>query len=189
MLFPLKRQDTCLAELPFGDPVDGLLGHVRVSAKNADQVLGELLSPGGFQVSRHAVLVVLLVQHFDRRENRAGPELGLDALLDQLSTRGDELVNNAVKISLQRADELNRLYYRAQEVTGKPLDSSDFNLYLEKQENKGKFRTITEAGEAYLSPHIQAKTIADGIKEGVKAANAAESGKHVLGTTPGPATN
>lgn len=107
-----------------------------------------------------------------------------------VKTRGDELVNNAVKISIQRADELNRIYYRSERETGEPFDSAKFNTFLESPEAKAaRYPTITAAYEAYVAPVVQAKTIADARKEGAAAARAEDSGKHVPGTTPGPAVN
>ena len=107
-----------------------------------------------------------------------------------VKTRGDELVNNAVKIAVQRADELSRVYSRHERETGKPFDSADFNTYLEKPEVKALgFRTITQAYESYIAPVAQAKIIADAKAEGAAAARAEDSGKHVPGTTPGPAVN
>jgi hypothetical protein len=109
---------------------------------------------------------------------------------ETIKARGDEFVNNAVKIAVQRADELNRIYARHADLTGKPFDSVDFNAFLEKPEIKAKgFRTLNDAYEAYASPVVQAKALADGIKEGVKAATSAQSGQHVPGTTPAPASN
>ena len=103
-----------------------------------------------------------------------------------VKTRGDELVNNAVKISIQRADELNRIYGRHERETGKAFDSADFNAFLEKPENKARgFRTITEAYEAYSAPQAMERE----VDRRFKAKVAADSGQHVPGTTPAPATN
>lgn len=102
-----------------------------------------------------------------------------------IQKRGDELVNNAVKLSVQRTDQLLRLYSRATELTGKPLDSVAFNEFLEKDENKGKFRSIEEAGEAFLAPVAKEKEIEAEVTKRV----AAKSGSNVPGTTPAPSTN
>ena len=66
--------------------------------------------------------------------------------------RGDELVNNAVRLSVQRADELNRIYSRHEHEVGKPFDSSDFNAFLEKPEVKARgYRSITDAYNDYVA--------------------------------------
>ena len=105
---------------------------------------------------------------------------------DVVKARGDELVSNAVKISLQRADELNRIYSRHAAETGKPFDSTDFNTFLEKPESKARgYRTITQAYEDYVAPQTQERTIAAEVDKRLKA----ESGRHVPGTTPAPSVN
>jgi hypothetical protein len=107
-----------------------------------------------------------------------------------IKTRGDELVNNAVRIAVQRSDELSRIYGRHEREVGKPFDSAEFNTFLEKPETKAKgFRTLTDAYEAFVGPVVQEKTIATKVAEGVKTALAARSGENVPGTTPAPATN
>jgi hypothetical protein len=107
-------------------------------------------------------------------------------IADVVKTRGDELVNNAVKIALQRSDELNRIYMRHQTETGKPFDTTDFNTYLEKPEIKAKgFRTITEAYDAYVAP----QSLEREVDKRVTAKLAEKSGQTVPGTTPAPATN
>jgi hypothetical protein len=121
----------------------------------------------------------------DKRLEKIGETIEAK-VADVVKSRGDELVNNAVKISLQRADELNRVYSRHEKETGKPFDSADFNAYLEKPEIKARgFRTITEAYEAYVAPVVLEKKLADAHDAGVKEG----SGKHVPGTTPAPSTN
>ena len=106
---------------------------------------------------------------------------------DVVKTRGDELVNNAVKISIQRADELNRIYGRHEREVGKPFDSADFNTFLEKPEVKARgYRTITDAYNDYVAPVVQQKTIEKGIEDGIKARSGSSA---VPGTTPPPATN
>ena len=106
---------------------------------------------------------------------------------DVVKTRGDELVNNAVKISIQRADELNRIYGRHEREVGKPFDSADFNTFLEKPEVKARgYRTITDAYNDYVAPVVQQKTIEKGIEDGIKARSGSAA---VPGTTPPPATN
>jgi hypothetical protein len=111
-------------------------------------------------------------------------------IADAVKTRGDELVNNAVKISIQRADELNRIYYRAEKETGAPFDSAKFNDFLESPAGKAaRYPSITAAYEAFVAPVVTERTIATKVAEGVKAATSAQSGQHVPGTTPGPSTN
>jgi hypothetical protein len=111
-------------------------------------------------------------------------------IADVVKTRGDELVNNAVKIALQRSDELSRIYSRHERETGKPFDSTEFNTYLEKPEIKALgFRTITQAYEQYVAPQVQERTINAEVEKRVKAKQAEESGKNVPGTTPGPSVN
>jgi hypothetical protein len=101
-------------------------------------------------------------------------------------TRGDELVNNAVRISIQRADELNRIYGRHEKETGKPFDSAEFNTFLEKPEVKAKgYRTITDAYNDYVAPQSMEREVDRRVAEELSA----KSGQHVPGTTPAPATN
>ncbi len=103
-----------------------------------------------------------------------------------VKTRGDELVNNAVKIATQRADELSRIYTRHAAETGKPFDSTDFNTFLEKPESKARgYRTITQAYDDYVAPQTQERVVEQKVRERM----AAESGKHVPGTTPAPSVN
>lgn len=121
----------------------------------------------------------------DTREARQ-KEFIKTELENTVKARGDEFVNNAVKIAVQRADELNRIYARHSELTGKPFDSVDFNAFLEKPEIKAKgFRTLNDAYEAYAAPIVTEKTISAEVDKRVKA----NSGSSVPGTTPAPATN
>ena len=111
-------------------------------------------------------------------------------IADVVKNRGDELVNSAVKIAVQRADELSRVYSRHERETGKPFDSAEFNAFLEKPEVKQQgFRTITQAYEAYVAPVVAERTINAEVDKRYKAKLADDSGKHVPGTTPGPAVN
>ena len=106
---------------------------------------------------------------------------------DVVKTRGDELVNNAVKISIQRADELNRLYGRHEREVGKPFDSADFNTFLEKPESKARgYRSITDAYNDYVAPVVTERTIETEVEKRVKARSGSAG---VPGTTPPPATN
>ena len=86
-----------------------------------------------------------------------------------VKSRGDEFVNNTVKIAVQRADELNRIYARHSELTGKPFDSADFNAFLEKPEIKAKgFRTLNDAYEAYAAPTVTERTIESEVDKRVR---------------------
>jgi hypothetical protein len=108
-------------------------------------------------------------------------------IADVVKTRGDELVNNAVKISITRADELNRIYGRHEREVGTPFDSADFTAFLEKPEVKARgYRSITDAYNDYVAPVVQQKTIEKGIADGIKARSGSSA---VPGTTPPPATN
>ena len=103
-----------------------------------------------------------------------------------VESRGNELVNNAVKISLQRADELNRIYSRHATETGKPFDSNEFNTFLEKPEVKARgYKTITQAYDDFVAPQTLERTVETRVAERLKA----QSGQNVPGTTPPPATN
>jgi hypothetical protein len=107
-------------------------------------------------------------------------------IADVVKTRGDELVNNAVKIALQRSDELNRIYSRHLKETGTEFDTVKFNEYLEKPEIKAKgFRSLTDAYEAYAAPVVQERE----VDRRVQAKLAEKSGQNVPGTTPAPSTN
>jgi hypothetical protein len=91
---------------------------------------------------------------------------------------------------VQRADELSRVYSRHEHETGKPFDSAEFNAFLEKPEVKQQgFRTITQAYEAFVAPVVAERTINAEVDKRYKAKVADDSGKHVPGTTPGPAVN
>ena len=108
-------------------------------------------------------------------------------IADVVKTRGDELVNSAVKISIQRADELNRIYGRHERETGKPFDSADFNTFLEKPESKARgYRSITDAYNDYVAPVVTERTIETEVEKRVKARSGSAG---VPGTTPPPATN
>lgn len=103
-----------------------------------------------------------------------------------VEARGNELVNNAVKIATQRADELSRIYTRHAAETGKAFDSADFNSFLEKPESKARgYRTITQAYDDYVAPQTQERVVEQKVRERL----AAESGRHVPGTTPAPSVN
>ena len=103
-----------------------------------------------------------------------------------VKTRGDELVNNAVKISIQRADELNRIYGRHERETGEAFDSAKFNEFLETPAAKAaRYPSITAAYEAFSAPQAMERE----VDRRFKAKVAADSGLHVPGTTPAPATN
>ncbi len=103
-----------------------------------------------------------------------------------VEARGNELVNNAVKLATQRADELSRIYSRHAAETGKPFDSGDFNTFLEKPESKAHgYRTITQAYDDYVAPQTQERVVEQKVRERL----AAESGRNVPGTTPAPSVN
>lgn len=101
-----------------------------------------------------------------------------------VKTRGDELVNNAVKISLQRNDELNRIYLEHQANFGEVFDSTKFNSFLEENKDKG-FRTIRQAYDAYVAPQTMEREVERRANEKV----AKQSGSHVPGSTPPPSSN
>ncbi|MGD0783555.1 MAG: hypothetical protein ABSA30_11920 [Candidatus Aminicenantales bacterium] len=105
-------------------------------------------------------------------------------IADVVKTRGDELVNNAVKIAVQRTDELSRIYIEHNQNYSEPFDSSKFNEYLEANKDKG-FRTIRQAYDAWVSPRAMEREVDKKVKEKL----AAQSGPNVPGTTPAPATN
>jgi hypothetical protein len=105
-------------------------------------------------------------------------------LTETVTSRGNELVNNAVKISLQRADELNRIYARHQADYGEAFDSAKFNEYLEANKDAG-YKSITQAYEAWTSPRATEKE----VEKRVTAKLAERSGQHLPGTTPGPGSN
>lgn len=111
----------------------------------------------------------------------------IETRVDEIvKTRGDEMVNNTVKIAVQRADELNRIYGRHLRETGKDFDSAEFNAFLEKPESKARgYRTITDAYNDFVAPLTQEREVERKVKERL----AAESGQHVPGTTPAPARN
>jgi hypothetical protein len=98
--------------------------------------------------------------------------------------RGDELVNNAVKIAVQRTDELSRIYAEHNANYGEAFDSTKFNEYLEANKDKG-FRSIRQAYDAWVAPRALDREVDRKVKEKL----AAESGKNIPGTTPAPATN
>lgn len=109
----------------------------------------------------------------------------VDARVDAaVKTRGDELVNNAVKIALQRSDELNRIYMEHQSNYGEAFDTTKFNEFLESNKDKG-FRSIRQGYDAYIAP----RAVEREVDTKVKAKLAEGSGRHVPGTTPPPSTN
>jgi hypothetical protein len=103
---------------------------------------------------------------------------------DVVKARGDELVNNAVKIAVQRTDELSRIYVEHNANYGEAFDSGKFNEFLEANKDKG-FRSIRQAYDAWVAPKATEREVDKRVKEKL----AAESGKNVPGTTPAPATN
>lgn len=105
-------------------------------------------------------------------------------IAEVVKTRGDELVNNAVKIAVARTDELSRIYIEHNQNFGEPFDSAKFNEYLEANKDKG-FRTIRQAYDTFIGPRAEERRVDQKVKERL----AAESGKNVPGTTPAPATN
>ena len=129
------------------------------------------------------------LSEIDRRlEARLGKlnELVDTRVSEIVNTRGNELVNNAVKISLQRADELNRIYSRHVNETGKQFDSADFNAFLEKPEIKARgYRTITQAYDDYVAPQTQERMVEQKVQERLRA----QSGSNVPGSTPAPSSS
>ena len=103
---------------------------------------------------------------------------------DVVKARGDELVNNAVKIAVQRTDELSRIYVEHNANYGEAFYSGKFNEFLEANKDKG-FRSIHQAYDAWVAPKATEREVDKRVKEKL----AAESGKNVPGTTPAPATN
>lgn len=104
---------------------------------------------------------------------------------EMVTARGNELVNNAVKISLQRADELNRIYARHQNDFNEPFDSAKFNEFLESDAGKaGGYKTITSAYEAWVGPRATEKEVDRRV-----AAKLAERSGTGVGSTPGPSTS
>lgn len=103
---------------------------------------------------------------------------------EMVKTRGDELVNNAVKIALQRTDELSRIYIEHQANFGESFDSAKFNEYLEANKDKG-FRSIRQAYDAYVAPQATEREVEKRVQAKLKE----ESGRSVPGTTPPPSVN
>jgi hypothetical protein len=109
----------------------------------------------------------------------------IDARLNTVVTeKGNELVNNAVRIALQRSDELNRIYMEHQANYGEAFDSSKFNEFLEANKDKG-FQSIRQGYDAYISPRATERE----VEKRVTAKMAEKSGQQVPGTTPAPGTN
>lgn len=110
--------------------------------------------------------------------------------------RGNELVNNAVNLALQRSDELNRVYMRHQADFNEAFDSTAFAEFNSKPENSvmdkdgkrlgSKFRSVTEAYDSFTAEKREAKKLAAAKAEGVAEGKAASSGRNLPGTTPGP---
>ena len=98
--------------------------------------------------------------------------------------RGDELVNNAVKIALQRSDELNRIYMEHQANFSEAFDTTKFNEFLEANKDKG-FRTIRQGYDAFIGPRAEDARVQKRVKEEL----AKQSGNNVPGTTPPPSAN
>lgn len=138
--------------------------------------------PGAFDLSA-------IERMFDARMGKLNE--AVDArVAEVVKTRGDELVNNAVKIAVQRSDELSRVYMRHERETGEPFDSAKFNEFLESPAAKSaRYSSITSAYEAFVAPVVTERTINAEVDKRYKAKVAEDSGKHVPGTTPGPAVN
>lgn len=107
-----------------------------------------------------------------------------DKIGEVVKTRGDELVNSAVKIALQRSDELNRIYMEHQSNYGESFNSEKFNEYLEQNKDKG-FRSIRQAYESYVQPRAMDREVDRRVDEKLKKS----SGGAVPGTTPAPSVN
>lgn len=125
---------------------------------------------------------------FDRKIGKLDERIDsrFNTLVEQ---KGNDLVNSAVKISIQRADELNRIYAQHSQDFGTAFDSKAFNDFLEKDENKSRFRTITDAYDAMTADARLQKKLDTAKAEGKAEAVAARSGGNVPGTTPVPATH
>lgn len=107
-----------------------------------------------------------------------------DKIGEVVKTRGDELVNSAVKIALQRSDELNRIYVEHSTNFGEVFDSGKFNTFLEENKDKG-FRSIRQAYDAFVAPQTMQREVDKKVQEEINK----RSGSHVPGSTPPPSSN
>ncbi len=112
-----------------------------------------------------------------------------------VKSRGDELYNNVRAGVRNDALQLVKMYTRHQEVTGAPWTDEEevkFNDFLKtnneavKAGSGGKmYKSLTEAYNDYIAPVVEDRRVDAKVQQRL----AAESGKHVPGTTPAPATN
>lgn len=115
---------------------------------------------------------------------------------EAIERRGAELVVSASNLATAKADELNRVYLRHQSDFGEAFDTNTFNEFLMKPENSvmdkdnkrvgSKFPTITAAYDAMTGDRRRQKELAAAKAEGVAEGKAANSGRNLPGTTPGP---
>jgi hypothetical protein len=115
-----------------------------------------------------------------------------------IKTRGDELYNNVRAGVRGDALQLVKIYTKHQQATGKEWDDAEevkFNEFLKTNNEAVKagggkrYGTLTEAYNDYIAPVVTERTIESEVDKRVTAATKAQSGQHVPGTTPPPASN
>lgn len=89
---------------------------------------------------------------------------------DQVSTRGNELVGNAIASSLAITRELGRIDARHRNEFGEDLDDNKLNAHIEAAKAAGRpFRTVTDAYEDLTREQRENRRVDDRVREQLKA--------------------
>lgn len=102
-----------------------------------------------------------------------------------VTARGNELVNNAIAISMKNSRELSRLDARSRAELGEDLDDSKLEAHAAAAAAAGRpFRTITDAYEDMTREARFQKELTTKVAEGVAAAKTQRASGDVPGVSP-----
>lgn len=92
---------------------------------------------------------------------------GVDAAVQ---SRGNELVNNAIAISMRNTRELTKIDSRHRADFGEDLDDSALEAHVKAAQEAGRpFRTISDAYDDMTRKKREDKTVDERVREGLKA--------------------
>lgn len=108
---------------------------------------------------------------------------------DIVKARGNELVNNAIAISMKNSRELSKLDVRSRAELGTDLDDAALEAHAAAAAAAGRpFRTITDAYDDMTREARFQKELTTKVAEGVAAEKVARASGDVPGVSPTAAT-
>jgi hypothetical protein len=102
-----------------------------------------------------------------------------------VQARGNELVNNAIAISMRNNRELTRIDARHRADFGEDMDDAKLDAHIAAARDVGRpFRTITEAYDDMTREARFKKELDSGVETGVREALKTRASGQVPGVTP-----